>query len=50
MKFLMKIFLRNVSFRKTDNSYIGNFKSKDEINKRLKINKNRNYVANYIKK
>ena len=43
-------FLRNVSFRKTDNSYIGNFKSKDEINKRLKINKNRNYVANYIKK
>lgn len=43
-------FLRNVSFRKSDNSYIGNFKSSNEIKKRLTIQKNRDFVNCYIKK
>ena len=43
-------FLRNVSFRKSDNSYIGNFKSSYEIKKRLTVQKDREFVETYIKK
>ena len=45
-----KFFLRNVSFRKTDNSFIGNFKTSKEIKKRLTIQKNRDFVKDYIKR